>query len=141
MSAGVVEVRESDLALSYARSRLADLDRMRQVLQAAQAGMAQRDIARAAHLSQPTVHRMIGRARVLGLDNETVEEIVLRRFVGELTDSEMLHQLQAFSRWIPSITDPIDGRLPEDSEAELEALVTEGFLSDGELTRVVAAHA
>ena len=134
-----VATREPMLKLSYARSELADIDRMRQVHFAALDGMSQRDIANAVRLSQATVHRLIAKARMLGV-HESIEEIVLLRFVGQIDSREMLRRLTSYEHWVPRVVDPVDGVLAEDSEAELDTLLEDGFLAEDEVDQIVAAH-
>ena len=129
----------TSLKLAYAKAYLAEIEQRRHVFLAAQAGMSQRDIARSAHMSQATVHRVIRQAKVLGVE-ESVDEIVLSRFVGDIDAAEMMRRLVVFPRWVARLVDPLDGVLPGDSEAELDALVADGFLSDDEADAVVAAH-
>jgi DNA-binding Lrp family transcriptional regulator len=131
--------QESSLKLSYAKARLAELEQRRHVFWAAQAGMTQRDIAKSAHLSQPTVHRLIRQAKALGVD-ESVEEIVLSRFAGAIDSAEMMRRLLAHPHWTPRVIDPADGLLPEDSQSEVDFLVMDGFLSDDEADAVIDAH-
>ncbi|MDR1078629.1 MAG: helix-turn-helix domain-containing protein [Propionibacteriaceae bacterium] len=130
---------ESSLKLSYAKAHLAEIEQRRQVYLAAQAGMTQRDIARSAHISQPTVHRMIRQARTLGVE-ESIEEIVLARFVGGIDTDDMMRRLLTYPNWIPRIIDPADGLLPEDSQSEVDFLVVDGFMSDDEADAVIDAH-
>lgn len=132
--------REPNLRLSYARAHLAELERMRQVYLASLEGMPQRDIAQAVHLSQASVHRVIVRARALGMEHESIEEIVLQRFIGDLNSERMLEKLAQFEHWVPRIVDPVDGVLAEDSQAELERLHEDGFLSEDELDQALDAH-
>ncbi|MDR1806626.1 MAG: winged helix-turn-helix domain-containing protein [Propionibacteriaceae bacterium] len=73
--------------MAYAKAHVAEIEQRRHVFLAAEAGMTQRDIARSVHLSQPTVHRMIRQAKALGVD-ESIEEIVLARFVGDIGNDE-----------------------------------------------------
>lgn len=133
-------VREPDLKLSYARARLAEVERMRQVYLASLDGMAQRDIAKAVHLSQASVHRMILRAKALDLAQETLEEIALHRLVGQISTNEMVERLRSYDRWVPRVIDPVDGVLGEDSQAELEELLDDGLLSEAEVDLVLDAH-
>lgn len=140
MSAVAVAAHEPQLKLSYARAQLAEIDRLRYVYLASLDGMAQRDIAAAVHLSQASVHRLITRARVLGV-HESIEEIALLRFVGQIDATELLERLRSFDHWVPRVVDPIDGVLAEDSEADLDALLEDGFLSADEVDQVIAAHA
>lgn len=135
-----IVAREPRLRLSYARAQLAELERIRQVYLASLEGMPQREIARAVHLSQASVHRVIARARALGMEHESIEEIVLQRFVGQLSSEQMLEKLAGLGRWIPRVVDPVDGVLGEDSPAELERLLDDGFLSEDEVDRVLDAH-
>ena len=130
----------SALRLSYARSRLAEIDRMRQVYLASLDGMSQREIAHFAHVSQPSVHRLIARARALGAERESLEEIVLRRFVEDSSPDEMIERLIHFENWVPRVIDPVDGLLDEDSQQELEELVEDGFISEEEIDRVLDAR-
>ncbi len=102
--------------------------------------MPQRDIAQAVHLSQASVHRVIARARALGMDHESIEEIVLQRFIGDLNSERMLEKLAQVEHWVPRIVDPVDGVLAEDTQAELERLHEDGFLSEGELDQALDAH-
>lgn len=132
--------RVPNLRLSYARAHLAELERMRQVYLASLEGMPQRDIAQAVHLSQASVHRVIARARAVGMDHESIEEIVLQRFVGDLNSELMLEKLAQFEHWVPRIVDPVDGVLAEDSQADLERLREDGFLSEDELDQALDAH-
>jgi DNA-binding Lrp family transcriptional regulator len=131
--------QESSLKMSYAKSRLAEIEQRRRVFHAAEAGMTQRDIAKSAHMSQPTVHRMIRQATALGVE-ESIEEIVLARFVGDIGSGQMMRRLRAYPHWIPRIIDLADGLLPEDSRSEVDFLVLDGFLSDDEADAVVDAH-
>ena len=41
---------------------------------------------------------------------------------------------------MPRIVDPVDGVLAEDTQAELERLHEDGFLSEGELDQALDAH-
>ena len=140
MSATAIASHEPQLKLSYARTQLADLDRLRYVYLASLDGMAQRDIAAAVHLSQASVHRLIARARALGV-HESIEEIALLRFVGQINTTELLERLRSFDHWVPRVVDPSDGVLAEDSEADLDALLEDGFLSADEVDQVITAHA
>ncbi|MDR3106612.1 MAG: helix-turn-helix domain-containing protein [Bifidobacteriaceae bacterium] len=130
---------ESSLRMSYAKSRLAEIEQRRRVFRAAEAGMTQRDIAKSAHLSQPTVHRMIQQAKALGVE-ETIEEIVLARFVGDIDTGQMMRRLRGYPHWVLRVIDPADGLLPEDSRSEMDFLAMDGFLSDDEADSVVDAH-
>lgn len=136
----IAAVREPDLKLSYARARLAEVERMRQVYLASLDGMLQRDIASAAHLSQATVHRMILRAKALDLAQELIEEIALQRFVGHISTEVMLERLRGYENWRPRVVDPVDGVIGEDSRAELEALLDDGLLAEEEVDLVLDAH-
>lgn len=139
MSIAVLE-HGSELKLSYARTRLAEIERMRQVYLASLDGMPQREIAQFAHLSQPSVHRLIARARALGAEHESLEEIVLRRFVEDSSPDEMVERLIGFENWVPRVVDPVDGALGEDSQQELEGLLEDGFISEEEIDRVLDAR-
>lgn len=132
--------REPDLKLSYAHARLAELQRMRQVYLASLDGMPQREIAQAAHLSQASVHRMIVRARALDMAHESIEEIVLQRFVGRLSTEAMLERLERYEFWLPRVVDPVDGVLGDDSQAELEEMLDDDFLTDAEVDQVLDLH-
>jgi predicted DNA-binding protein (UPF0251 family) len=132
-------VEQSSLKLAYARFHLAETGRRRHVFLAAQAGMTQREIAKAVHMSQATVHRVIRQAKVLSVE-ESIEEIALSRFVGEIDTEEMMSQLGSFPQWVARVVDPLDGILPGDSESEVDALVADGFLSNDEANAIVAAH-
>ncbi|MCA0252152.1 MAG: hypothetical protein KIT69_01970 [Propionibacteriaceae bacterium] len=133
-------VRGPDLKLSYARARLAEVERMRQVYLAALDGMPQREIANAAHLSQATVHRMILRAKALDLAQDLIEEIALQRFVGQISTEVMLERLRGYENWRPRVVDPVDGVIGEDSRGELEALLDDGLLAEAEVDLVLDAH-
>lgn len=132
-------VAEPQLKFSYAKARIAEIERIRYVYLAAEAGMPQRDIARVVHLSQAGVHRMIARARVAGVAG-SVEEIVLQRHIGQIDTVEMMRRLASFEQWVPRMVDPVDGVLPGGSEEELESLLDDGFLTEEELDQIVAAH-
>ncbi|MCL2424580.1 MAG: hypothetical protein FWD11_11935 [Micrococcales bacterium] len=136
-----VAAHEPNLRLAYAQARLADAERMRQVYLAALDGVPQRDIARAIHLSQASVHRTVAKARVLGAEHESVEEIVLRRFTGQLTTQQMLTMLAGYERWVPRVVHPVDGVLPGDTQEQLEDLLDDGFLTEDELDQVLDARA
>lgn len=140
MSATAVAAHEPGLRLSYARARLAELERMRHVYLASLDGLPQRDIAAAVHLSQSSVHRLITRARAMGIEHESVEEIVLQRFVGQTSTAQMLDRLTSHSSWVPRVIDPVDGVLPGDSRADLEELCEDGLISESEVDRVLDAH-
>lgn len=140
MSAMTVAAHEPSLRLSYARARLAEIDRMRQVYLASLDGVAQRDVAAAVHLSQASVHRVIVRARALGMERESVEEVVLQRFVGVISTAQMLERLASIESWVPRVVDPIDGVLPGDSQSDLEELCEDGLLSEDEVDQVLDAH-
>jgi DNA-binding Lrp family transcriptional regulator len=102
--------------------------------------MTQRDIARSVHLSQPTVHRLIRQAEVLGVE-ESIAEIVLSRFVGEIDTGAMMRRLLGSPRWVPRGYERWVGEVPEDSEEELNFLVMDGFMSDEEADAILDAHA
>lgn len=140
MSLAVVSRHQPSLRQAYGRARLAEIERMRQVFLASRDGVPQRDIARAVHLSQASVHRIVAKANALGVEHESLEEIVLRRLVGDLTSDAMLERLVTFERWVPRVVDPVDGVLAEDSRSELEALWEDSLISDEELDRVLDAH-
>ncbi len=137
MSAVAVAAHEPSLRLSYVRARLAEIDRMRQVYLASLDGLPQRDIAAAVHLSQASVHRMIVRARALGIDRESVEEVVLQRFVGQISTAQMLERLASIESWVPRVVDPVDGVLPGDSWADLDELCEDGLISEDEVDQVL----
>lgn len=139
MSIATVE-HESELKLSYARSRLAELEQMRHVYLASLDGMSQREIARVVRLSQPSVHRLIARARALDAQHESIEEIVLRRFVEDRPPDELVERLIRFEHWVPRVVDPVDGVLDGDSQGELEGLLEDGFLSEEEIDQVLDAR-
>ena len=84
-------------------------------------------------------HRLIAKARILGV-HESIEEVALLRFVGQIDTPEMLRRLTSYEHWVPRVTDPIDGVLAEDSEAELDALLEGGFLTETEVDQILAAH-
>ncbi|QAY64715.1 hypothetical protein ET495_03020 [Xylanimonas allomyrinae] len=140
MSAVTVAAHEPSLRLSYARARLAEIDRMRQVYLASLDGVPQRDIAAAVHLSQASVHRLIVRARALGMPRESVEEVVLQRFVGGISTVQMLERLASIESWVPRVVDPVDGVLPGDSQADLEELCEDGLISEDEVNQVLDEH-
>lgn len=140
MSPVAVVRHQPSLRLAYGRARLAEIERMRQVYLAARDGVPQRDIARAVHLSQASVHRMVAKGRVLGVESESLEEIVLQRLVGDLSTEEMLARLAGFERWVPRVIDPVDGVLGEDSQSELEALWEDSLISEEELDHVLDTH-
>lgn len=140
MSIAAAAERGTELRLSYARARLAEIERMRQVYLASLAGMPQREIAQLVHLSQPSVHRLILRARALGAEHESLEEIVLRRFVEGGSSEEMVERLIGFEHWVPRVIDPVDGVLDGDSQQELEELLDDGFISEEEIDRVLDAR-
>lgn len=140
MSIAPVIEHRSELKLAYARARLAEIEQMRQVYLASLDGMPQREIARFVHLSQPSVHRLIVRARALSAEKESVEEIVLRRFVEDGSSDAMVEQLVASENWVPRVVDPVDGVLSEDSQQELESLCEDGFLSEEEIDRILDAR-
>ncbi len=139
MSNHVAAVRESDLKLAYVQARLAEIERTRRIYLAAEGGMPQRDIARAVHLSQASVHRLVARAKVLGV-GETVEEIVLQRYAGRIATDEMFQLLGMPGVWLPRVVDPVDGVLPGSSEEDVEALLDGGFLAEAEADRILDAH-
>lgn len=139
MSNEAVHVGASDLRFAYALSRLADIERTRRIYLAAESGMPQREIAQAVHMSQASVHRVIARARVLGVE-PSVEEIVLERYVGQLSTEEMFERLAGLGAWVPREVDPIDGVLPGSSEEDVESLLVDGFLSEAETDRILDAH-
>ena len=139
MSNNIAHVDESDLKMVYVRARLAEIERTRRVYLAAEGGMPQRDIARAVHMSQSAVHRLIARAKVLGV-GESVEEIVLERHVGKCSTEEMLRRLREMKGWLPRIVDPVDGVLPGSSEEDVEVLLEGGFLTEAEVDLILDAH-
>lgn len=139
MSNHVAAVGESDLKMAYVHARLAEIERTRRVFLAAEGGMPQRDIARAVHLSQASVHRLVARAKVLGV-GESVEEIVLERHVGKISTEQMLARLRATEAWVPRRVDPVDGVLPGSSEEEVEALLDSGFLTESEVDQILDVH-
>ena len=139
MSNHVAVVGESDLRMAYVRARLAEIERTRRVYLAAEGGMPQRDIARAVHMSQSGVHRLIARAKVVGV-GESVEEIVLERYVGKISTDQMFRHLRAVETWVPRIVDSVDGVLPGSSEEDVEALLEGGFLTEAEVDRILDAH-
>ncbi|WP_448072457.1 hypothetical protein [Georgenia yuyongxinii] len=133
-------MHEPGLKLSYARARLTEIDRMRQVYLASLDGMSQRDIAQVVHLSQASVHRVIVKARALGMEHESIEEVGLQRFVGQLTADQMLERLIGLDHWVPRVVDPVDGVLAQDSQEALEKLLEDGFISEDEVGQVLDAH-
>lgn len=137
MSASVVD--ELSLEHAHARMRLAEINQMRQAVLAAQRGVTQREIARRLQVSQPTVHRLLGRAARLGIE-PSIEEIVLRRFLGEISSTDMLRALSIDVKWVPRVVDPIDGVLPGGSAEDLEDLVDQGYLSEAEVDHVLQAR-
>lgn len=140
MPAAASTVHEPSLRLSYARARLAEIERMRQIYLASRDGVPQRDIAAAVHLSQASVHRVIAKANALGIGRESVEEIVLQRFIGQITSEEMVSKLVASGAWVPRVVDPVDGVLPGDSQAELEDMLADGLVTEDEVDRVLDAR-
>lgn len=139
MSNHVSAVRESDLKMAYVQARLAEIERTRRIYLAAEGGMPQRDIARAVHLSQASVHRLVARAKVLGA-GESVEEIVLQRYAGRIPTDEMFRNLGGAGVWVPRVVDPVDGVLPGSSEEDIEALLDGGFLTEAEVDQILDAH-
>lgn len=140
MSNDVAPVDESDLKLAYVRARLAEIERTRRVYLAAEGGMPEHDIARAVHLPQSAVHRLILRARGVGA-SQPVEEIVLERYAGTTSTEEMLQRLRELEVWVPRIVDPVDSVLPGSSEEVVSVLVEGGFLTEAEAALILAAHA
>ena len=102
--------------------------------------MSQRDIAQVVHLSQASVHRVIVKARALGMEHESIEEVGLQRFVGQLTADQMLERLIGLDHWVPRVVDPVDGVLAQDSQEALEKLLEDGFISEDEVGQVLDAH-
>jgi DNA-binding Lrp family transcriptional regulator len=139
MSNHVAAVGESDLKMAYVQARLAEIERTRRVYLAAEGGMPQRDIARAVHLSQASVHRLVARANLLGV-GESVEEIVLERFAGRASTEQMLQRLRMVESWVPRAVDPVDGVLPGSSEEDVEALLDGGFLTESEADQILDAR-
>lgn len=139
MSNHVAVVGESDLKMAYVLARLAEIERTRRVYLAAEGGMAQRDIARAVHMSQSAVHRLIARAKVVGV-GESVEEIVLERYAGKISTDRMFPRLRGIEAWVPRVVDPVDGVLPGSSEEDVEALLEGGFLTEAEADVILDAH-
>ncbi len=140
MSGVASAVHEPSLRLSYARARLAEIERTRQIYLASRDGVPQRDIAAAVHLSQASVHRVIARANAVAIERESVEEIVLQRFVGRITSEEMVSKLVGSEAWVPRVVDPVDGVLPGDSRAELEDMLADGLVTEDEVDRVLDAR-
>lgn len=140
MSAATVAAHEPSLRLSYARARLAEIDRTRQVYLASLDGVPQRNIAAAVHLSQASVYRMIVRARALGMERESVEEVVLQRFVGDISTAQMLERLASIESWVPRVVDPVDGVLPGDSQADLDEMCEDGLISEDEVDQVLGTR-
>ncbi|MGW2093024.1 winged helix-turn-helix transcriptional regulator [Promicromonospora sukumoe] len=139
MSKHVAAVGESDLKMAYVQARLAEIERTRRICLAAEGGMPQRDIARAVHLSQASVHRLVARAKLLGV-GESVEEIVLERYAGRISTEQMLQQLRRVESWVPRTVDPVDGVLPGSSEEDIEALLDGGFLTGSEVDQILDAR-
>ena len=139
MSKHVAAVGESDLKMAYVQARLAEIERTRRIYLAAEGGMPQRDIARAVHLSQASVHRLVARSRLLGV-GESVEEIVLERYAGRISTEQMLQQLRRVESWVPRTVDPVDGVLPGSSEEDIEALLDGGFLTGSEADQILDAR-
>jgi len=139
MSNHVAVVGESDLKMAYVLARLAEIERTRRVYLAAEGGMAQRDIARAVHMSQSAVHRLIARAKVLGV-GESVEEVVLERYAGKISTDQMFPRLRGIEAWVRRVVDPVDGVLPGSSEEDVEALLEGGFLTEAEADAILDAH-
>ena len=139
MSKRVAAVGESDLKMAYVQARLAEIERTRRIYLAAEGGMPQRDIARAVHLSQASVHRLVARAKLLGV-GESVEEIVLERYAGKTSTEEMLQRLRVVENWVPRTVDPVDGVLPGSSEEDVEALLDGGFLTESEADQILDAR-
>ncbi|WP_020017141.1 winged helix-turn-helix domain-containing protein [Promicromonospora sukumoe] len=139
MSNHIAAVRESDLRMAYVEARLAEIERTRRIYLAAEGGMPQRDIARAVHLSQASVHRLVARAKVLGVGG-SVEEVVLQRYAGRISTDEMFRALGAAVVWRPRVVDPVDGVLPGSSEEDVEALLDGGFLTEAEVDQILDAH-
>jgi DNA-binding Lrp family transcriptional regulator len=139
MSNHVAPVGESDLKMAYVRARLAEIERTRRVYLAAEGGMPQRDIARAVHMSQSAVHRLIARAKVVGVD-ESVEEIVLERYAGKASTDQMFRRLREMRAWVPRVVDPVDGVLPGSSEEDVESLLEGGFLAEAEADLILDMH-
>ncbi|WP_454859979.1 sigma factor-like helix-turn-helix DNA-binding protein [Promicromonospora soli] len=125
--------------MAYVRARLAEIERTRRVYLAAAGGMPQRDIARAVHMSQSAVHRLIARAKVVGV-GESVEEIVLERYVGKTSTDQMFRRLREMGAWVPRTVDPVDGVLPGSSEEDVEALLEGGFLTEAEADLILDMH-
>lgn len=134
-----IAVSESELRSAYAHARLAEIERTRRIYRAAEAGMPQREIAQAVHMSQASVHRVIARARAMGVA-PSVEEVVLQRHVGLLGSEEMFERLAALESWVPRVVDPVDGVLPGSSEEDVEALLADGFLNEAEADRILDTH-
>ena len=139
MSNHVAPVRESDLKMAYVKARLAEIERTRRVYLAAEGGMPQRDIARAVHLSQASVHRMVAKAKVLGV-GESVEEIVLQRYAGSISTDEMFRRLRATDAWLSRTVDLVDGVLPGSSEEDIDVLLDGGLLTEAEVDQILDAH-
>lgn len=60
--------------------------------------------------------------------------------IRDLGSEQMLEKLAQFEHWVPRIVAPVDGVLAEDSQAELERLHEDGFLSKDELDQALDAH-
>jgi hypothetical protein len=74
------------------------------------------------------------------MERESVEEVVLQRFVGGISTAQMLERLASIESWVPRVVDPVDGVLPGDSRADLEVLCEDGLLSEDEVDQVLDAH-
>lgn len=140
MSNRIAAIGESDLKMAYVLARLAEIERTRRVYLAAEGGMAQRDIARAVHMSQSAVHRLIVRAKAVGV-GESVEEVVLERYADKISTDQMLSRLCEAESWVSRVVDSVDGVLPGSSEEDIEVLLEGGFLTEAEADTILDAHA
>lgn len=101
---------ERQLRAISPRAELAQLEKIRAVLAAAEAGWSQRDIARRVGVEQPEISRLLKKARLRpDVCERTPREVVLRYAVGELTHEQMMDELE---HW-----DYTFGGIPEDDPA------------------------
>ena len=86
---------ERQLRAISPRAELAQLEKIRAVLAASEAGWSQREIARRVGVEQPEISRLLKKARLRPeVRQRTPREVMLRYAVGELTHEQMMDELE-----------------------------------------------
>ncbi len=126
-------------AVAYARAVVAPVDRERLVVQLAETGADQIQIAERVGISQPTVHRILRRQEEIRTRRMSPLEVVARAVLGDVSRVEMLRDLT--SRVYTS------GRIPDDaydawaagSWDDLLRAVSNGMLTRAEFAKIQEA--